>query len=132
MARTLPRAKKLMIAVIGLGTVALGTAGVAGADSSTATPASAHHYDCTRAPKALARIQATEAQIAAGLPKLHAAQTRAQQKGKAKRADRLEKRIARMETPTFKARLEKRKAKIEAKCPGSSPAARTSAASVTA
>jgi hypothetical protein len=120
---TLPRAKKLVVGVAALGTVALGTAGAAGAATAASTPQpAAHHFNCARAPKVLAHIQKVEADIAAGLPKLHAAETKAQKKGNTKRVDRLKKRISRLESPAFKARLDKQKSKVEAKCPVNAPA----------
>ncbi len=122
MTRTLPRAKKLVIGVAALGTVALGTAGVAGAAATTTNPQAARHFNCARAPKVLAHIGKVESDIAAGLPKLHAAETKAQQKGNTKRVDRLKKRISRLESPAYKARLDKQKSKIEAKCQVNAPA----------
>lgn len=131
---TFPMAKKLVIGVIALGTVALGTGGIAGAahPHGTTIKAHGHHVNCARASKVLARIEATEARIAAGLPQLHAAASRAVRRGDQARADRINKRIGRMENPAFKARLEKRKAKIQAACPGVTPAPTASKASVTA
>lgn len=133
MTRRLAIAKKLVIGTVALGSVALGTAGVAGADTTTTTaPKAAKHFNCARAPKVLARIQSTEAKIAAGLPTLNSAESKARQKGRTTRADRIQKRIRRMESPTFKARLDKRKAKIEAACNISAPTANsTSASSIT-
>jgi hypothetical protein len=62
-----------------------------------------HHFDCVRAPKALARLRAAEARIATGLPRLNAAET------------------ARLESTATKARLDERIANIEAKCHVSAP-----------
>jgi hypothetical protein len=133
MTRRFPTAKKLVIGAVALGTVTLGTAGVAGADTATATTAHPpHHINCARASKALARIQATESHIASGLPKLRAAAAKAQQKGKTTRVDRIKKRISRLENPAYKARLEQRKAKIEAACHASAPSASSTSTSATA
>ncbi|MGH9079882.1 MAG: hypothetical protein ACRDYE_07400 [Acidimicrobiales bacterium] len=108
-----------------VGTVALGTAGVAGAAPTTA-PKAALHINCARAPKALARTEAAEARIATRLSKLGAAETKAQQHGNTTRAERIERRITRLEGAAHKARLDKRKANIEAKCHVSAPLAPSS------
>lgn len=131
---TFPMAKKLVIGVIALGTVSLGTGGMAGAADPpvTTTKGHGHHVNCARASKVLARIEVTEARIAAGLPQLHAAASRAVHRGDQARADRINKRIGRMEAPAFKARLEKRKAKIQAACPGVTPPPTARKSSVTA
>jgi hypothetical protein len=111
--------RKVVTGVVALGVLTLGMGGVAGAAS--ATPKAGHHFNCANATKALTRIQKTEADIAAGLPKLHAAEAKAAKAGNTKRADRLDKRIARFESTKFKARLAKRAANIEAKCQVAAP-----------
>lgn len=126
MTRTFATAKKVVLGVAALGTVALGPAGVAGAATATTNPPAARHFNCARAPKVLAHIEKVEADIAAGLPKLHAAETKAQQKGKTARVDRLKKHISRLERPAYKARLDKQKARIEAKCQVNAPATSSS------
>jgi hypothetical protein len=105
---------------VALGVLTLGMGGVAGA-ATTATPKAGRHFNCANATKALTRIQKTEADIAAGLPKLHAAEAKAVRAGNTKRADRLNKRIARFESPKLKARLAKRAATIEARCQVAAP-----------
>ncbi len=132
MTRTIPSAKKLVVGVVTLGTVALGivglgTSGVAAA--APAAPRAARHFNCARASKVLAHIQAVESNIAAGWPKLNAAEATARQKGKTRRVDHLKKRISRLESPAYKARLEKQKSRIEAKCQVNSPATSSSGAS---
>jgi hypothetical protein len=104
---------------VAAGVLTLGMAGGAGA--ATPTPKAGAHFNCARATTALNRIDKAEARIAAGLPKLHTAASKAQQAGKATRADHLKKRIARYESPAFKARLAKRAAAIEAKCHVTAP-----------
>lgn len=122
----IPSAKKLIVGVVAVGALSVGAAGVAGATTTTSAPSStpaAHTFNCANATKRLARIQKVEGDIAAGLPKLTAAQAKAASAGKTKRADRLEKRITRLKSPTFKARLDKATSAIEAKCNVSAPAA---------
>jgi hypothetical protein len=112
---------------VAAGLLALGTAGVAGAATPAAgttatapllTPGNGRlaHFDCTRAPHVLARIQKAEARIASGLPKLTAAEARAAAAGETGRADRIQKVITRLESPTLTSRLHKLVAAVEAKC----------------
>jgi hypothetical protein len=114
-------ARKVVTGVVALGVLTLGMGGMAGAASATTTPKAGRHFNCANATKALTRIQKAEADIAAGLPKLHAKEAKAATAGNTKRADRLNKRIARMESTKFKARLAKRAATIEAKCQVAAP-----------
>jgi hypothetical protein len=123
MTHGLSTVKRLMIGAVAVGSMALTTAGVAAAAPSGSAAKGASHFNCARATKVLARIQATEARIARRLPQLNAAETKAKQNGNTKRADRISRRIARLENPSYKARLDKRKAKIEAKCQVSAPPA---------
>ncbi len=116
MKKLIPAGKSLLIGAVAVGALSLGTAGVAGA----AAPAP-HHYNCARATKALTRIEKEQARIAAGLPKLKASEARAVAKGKTVRAARLEKRIKRWESATFKAHLTKQSAYIQASCKVSAP-----------
>ena len=106
--------RKVVTGAVALGVLTLGMGGVAGA-ATTTTPKAGRHF------KALTRIQKAEADIAAGLPKLHAAEAKAAKAGNTKREDRLNKRIARFESTKFKARLAKRAANIEAKCQVAAP-----------
>ena len=124
MTHVLPTAKKLMVGVVAVGALSVGAAGVAGATttgSSNPTPATSAHFNCANATKVLDRIQKGAADIAAGLPKLTAAQAKAAAAGNTKRAERLQKRITRLESATFKARLDKAASLIEAKCHVASP-----------
>ena len=138
MGRTIPPFRKLLVATVAAGALALGTAGVAGASAPTlaassgtpvattpqAAPATGRlsHFSCARAGKALARIQRAEAAIAAGLPKLHAAESKATASGRARRAARIQKAINRLGRPGESARLQKLATGIEAKCNVSAPA----------
>jgi hypothetical protein len=108
--------KSLLVGAVAVGALSLGTVGMAGA----ATP-TARHFNCARATKTLTRIEKNEAHIVAGLPKLEAREAKALAEGKTTRAARIEKRINRWESATFKARLTKRSAGIEAKCNVSAP-----------
>ncbi len=98
------------------------------ATPNTKTPASGvpkvgKNFNCANATKVLTRIQKGEAQIAAGLPKLTAAEAKAQAAGNTTRATRIQNRITRLESPAFKARLDKISQKIEAKCNVPAPTA---------
>jgi hypothetical protein len=132
--------KKIVIisaAAVAAGTLSFGAVGLAGAapaQSSTSpapnakTPASGvpkagKNFNCANATKVLTRIQTGEAQIAAGLPKLTAAEATAKANGNTTRATRIQKRITRLESATFKARLDKVSQKIEAKCNVPAPTA---------
>ena len=106
MGRTIPPFRKLLVATVAAGALALGTAGVAGASGPTATAGAGapvattphatgaagrlRHFSCARAPKALTRIQ---------------------------------KRIDRLSRPGEVARLQKLEKAIGAKCDGSAPVA---------
>jgi hypothetical protein len=122
MNQMIPAAKRILIGAVAVGALSFGTAGAAGAASSPTVPAVGSHFNCANATKVLTRIEKGEARIAAGLPKLTAAQAKAQQAGNTRRADRLKKRIDRFESAAFKARLAKASAAIEAKCHVSAPA----------
>ena len=118
--------QKLAVGALVAGSLALGTAGMASASTPTnspsaSTPAAANQFNCANATKALTRIQKVEGRINAGLPKLTAAQQKASSAGHTKRADRLQKRITRLESAAFKQRLQTRSQKIESKCNVSAP-----------
>jgi hypothetical protein len=118
--------KKLVVGALVAGSLTLGTAGIASASTPTTSPAAsapapAKQFNCANATKALTRIQKVEGRITAGLPKLTAAQQKASGAGKTKRADRLQKRITRLESPAFKQRLQNRTQKIESTCNVSAP-----------
>lgn len=81
------------------------------------------NFNCANATKVLTRIQKGEAQIAAGLPKLTAAEAKAKADGNTTRATRIQARITHLESATFKARLDKASQLIEAKCHVAAPAA---------
>ncbi len=134
MKHVIPTARKLIVGVAAVGALSLGAAGMAGAATtgSTATATATGsgrlaHFDCANATKVLDKIQTGEASIASGLPKLTAAQAKAAAAGNTQRADRLQKRITRLESTTFKSRLDKAASAIEAKCnvaaPGGIPSA---------
>jgi hypothetical protein len=118
---------KLVVGAVALGSLSIGTAGWAGAATTTPTTAPAttpaRHFNCARATKVLTRIDKVEARIAAKLPGLTARKARAAKAGRTKRAARLQKEITRFESPKFSARLTKASAAIEAKCHVSAPAA---------
>jgi hypothetical protein len=129
MQQLIPTVKKAIVGVVAVGALSVGVAGAAGAATPTpATPASTRlaRFNCANATSVLDRIQKGEADIAAGLPKLTAAQAKAAAAGHTKVADKLQKRITRLESAGFKARLDKATSAIEAKChvgSGGSPAA---------
>jgi hypothetical protein len=110
--KLIPAGKALLVGAVAVGALSLGTAGVAGAASPASAPALGKKFNCANATKALTRIEKTESRIGAGLPKLNAAEGKATAKGHTRRAERLKKRIARLENPALKARLVKRAAAI--------------------
>jgi hypothetical protein len=133
-----PHLKAVAIGVVAAGVLAVGLAGIASASPSGAPtttthtlsiPRSLRHFDvgrfnCADVTKALTRIGKVEAHVAAGLPKLTAAQAQAARNGHPVRARRLERRISRLESATFGARLTRVSAAIEPKCHVSAPAVR--------
>jgi len=124
--KLIPAGKALLVGTVAVGALSLGTVGIAGAASPTSTPAApalAKKFNCANATKALTRIEKAEARISAGLPKLNAAESKATAKGHTRRAERLKKRLSRLENPAYKARLVKRAAAIEAKCDVPAPSA---------
>jgi hypothetical protein len=128
MSNLVSTAKKALVGVVAVGALSMGSAGIAGAATTTTAPTSVAHFNCARAGKVLARIEKGEAHIAAGLPRLTAAEAKAKANGNTARAARIEKRIARLESSTFKARLTRVSAAIEAKCHVSAPTTSTSGA----
>ena len=145
MGRTGHTLRTMIIGMTAVGAIAIGIAGIAGtagvagatAPVAGATPAaptgttrsqpdtgsdSAAHFNCARAPLALARIQRIEARISAGLPKLNQAEARAKAAGNTQRAARIQKRINRLDSPALKSRLDRLTARIGAKCSASTPA----------
>ena len=120
MNKLVPVAKKLVVGAVAVGALAVGTVGVAGA-ATTTTPRAAATFNCARADRVLTRIQKGETRIAAGLPKLTAAEAKATAAGRTKLAAGLQKRITRLESSQFTARLDRLSAAIEAKCPSSAP-----------
>jgi hypothetical protein len=112
--------RRLTAVLVAAGTLSLGAAGVAGAATTPATPAV--HVNCARAPQALTRIERAESRIAAGLPRLNQAERRAAADGHPRRAHRLARRIARLESSSAHTRLTRRSAAIEAACHVSAPA----------
>ena len=131
--------RKLAVATVAAGALALGTAGVAGASAPTVTASSGSpaastqptagpkaplsHFSCSRSTKALARIHKVEAGIAAGLPRLHAAEAKAKAAGATRRAARIQRVITRLERPGATARLQRLATAIEAKCHVGAPTA---------
>lgn len=139
MGRTMHATGRLVAGAIAVGTITLGTAGAASATAPTASSLAPTanapapllaagsgrlaHFDCGRAAHVLARIQRGEAGISVGLPKLTAAEARARAAGDTVRADRIQRRITRLESPKFKGRLDRLAAGIEAKCHAPAPQA---------
>ncbi|HUY65543.1 MAG TPA: hypothetical protein VMV06_01895 [Acidimicrobiales bacterium] len=132
--------KKIVIitaAAAAAGALSFGAVGLAGAASapssnpptptaqtpSSQVPKAGRNFNCANASKVLARIQKIEGQIAAGLPKLTAAEAKATANGNTTRATKIQNRITRLESSTFKARLDKVSQKIEAKCNVAAPTA---------
>jgi hypothetical protein len=88
---------------------------------ATRVPKVGKTFNCANADNVLARIQKGEARIAAGLPKLTAAQTKAQAAGHIRRAARLQKVITRAKSAAFAARLDKVSQKIVTVCHVAAP-----------
>ena len=126
-----PVVKRLAVGVVALGALSLGWTGLAGAAAPAKGPVVTSTFNCARAPKVLSRIEKGEARIAAGLPRLTAAEAKAKKAGHTKRAARLEKRIAHFTSAKFATRLHKAAAAIEAKCHVSAPPAAPSGSSPT-
>jgi hypothetical protein len=126
----IPHLKAVGVGVVAVGVLALGLVGMASASPAVTPTASAHtvsitktvgefnapQFNCADATNVLTRIDKAEARIAAGLPKLTAAQARAGRNRHLIRAHRLERRVNRLESPRFRARLTRDSAAIEAKC----------------
>jgi hypothetical protein len=132
----------MIIGMTAAGAIVIGIAGTAGAawgaapvtGATAATPAGATkslpqsgaeraaHFNCDRAPRALARIHRIEARITAGLPRLNRAEARAKAAGNTQRADRIQKLINRLDSPALKSRLDRLTARIDAKCSAKMPA----------
>ncbi len=126
MGRTRHTLRAMIIGVAAAGTVVVGIAGTAGAVAPVTGAAShsarADRFNCARAPRALARIQRIEANITAGLPKLHRAEARAKAAGNTQRVARIQKRISRLDSPAVKSRLDRQTARINARCSVPTPA----------
>ncbi len=129
MSRRIPNAKKLVSGLVAAGALSLALAGgleaaPAGAAAPallTSAPRVGPHFNCDRAAKVQARIERTETQIAKGFPALANRQAKAKARGKTNRANRLQKRLSRLESPQLKDRLTKASQAIEAKCHVSLP-----------
>ncbi len=136
MGRTGHAIRTMIIATTAVGAIVIGIAVTAGAaaPAAGATAAAsagaaqslphtgsdrAAHFDCARAPRALARIQRIEKRIAAGLPRLNRAVARAKAAGNTQRSARIQTMINRLESPALKSRLDRLTSRIEAKCSAS-------------
>ncbi len=135
MTNVVPAASRMAVGVVAAVLLSLGAGGIAGAASPAPAPGSPttsptdpspappsttaparRHFDCDRAPRALARIQKVERDIKSGLPKLNQAEQRAKSAGKTTRAQRIQRRIERLENPRTTARLDRLTQRIEARC----------------
>jgi len=111
-----------IIATAALGTgLALGGATTAWASPSVTVAAK---FNCSNAPKALARIADAESKAQAWVTKAQAREAAATQAGHTKLADRIARRIAAVERR--EARGTRLTERIEAACPGSSSQGSTS------
>jgi hypothetical protein len=129
MNQLIPTARKFVVGLAAVGALTIGAASLAGAatptpsaTTATSAPPAAAHVSCTRATKVLTRIQRGQAHIAAGLPRLTAAEAKATQSGNTARAARIKRRIDRLESTQFKDRLTKAASAIEARCHVAAPA----------
>ena len=122
--------KKLAVAMVVAGAMSLGSVGVAvaapasgsgtGGGAGAPLPKVGKHLSCAEAPTVLARLDKGEAWIGRRLPKLQAAEQKAQQHGDTTLAQRIEKRVDRFTTLQTKANS--LIAKVEAECPAAAPA----------
>jgi hypothetical protein len=91
---------------------------------STAPAVSSGTFNCANAPRALARIAKLESKAQVWAPKAEAREAKAVAADKTKVADRIGRRVKRVEA--LEARGTARAGKIQALCPGSSPTTGTS------
>ena len=127
---------KLAVATVVAGVLAVGGYGVAGAVTASnpgasphnaSAPAAHHRLTCADAPKVLARLDKIDARITTRLPKLQAAEQKAQQAGHPKLAKLIGHRVTRLEH--VQSRITKLEARIDKRCPQTSaPATSTTAA----
>jgi hypothetical protein len=123
--------KKLAVAMVVSGVLALGSVGVAvaapasgsGSGGTSGTPNVHRHINCANAPRILARIDKVEGRITARLAKLGTAEHWATQHNHQKLAQRVQSRIDKLGGRLTKAHTLANK--IEAACPGATPAAGT-------
>ena len=116
--------RKLLAGAALAGTLTLGYAGVAGAQTSSlsttgaSTPAAAPHIDCTKAEATLAKLHQRDEAVKDRLAKLEARVQQLRQNGHTKRADLLQQRIDTVQGRLSKveARLSKVEARVDAKC----------------
>jgi hypothetical protein len=120
MSRFVPMAAKLVAATVVVGAISLAASGAAGAISLSA-PKVGPNFNCHRATRVLTRIERVEAHIDKGLPTLTKREAAANARGNTKRADRLAKRIAKLESTSSNKALTKAAQAIEAKCHVSAP-----------
>jgi hypothetical protein len=115
--------KRLAVCAVAVGALSLGGTGLAGA-ASTTSPTVKVTVTCARANKVMTRIGKAQARVEARLPKVTAAEAKAQKAGRTgiathlqKLLARMEKRIAHIKSAKVTARLQKAKSALAAKCP---------------
>ena len=115
---------------LGLATPAFAAVGVTAGTSTSAggsTAGQGASPGCSKAAIRLARLDKVQTRIAAALPKLEAAESKAQSNGHPKLAARLARRVSRLERRQEQAK--DRSTRIEQRCPGVSPSAGGSSSS---
>lgn len=124
MKQVVQASRVVVVTVVAAGLLTMGAVWLSGSASAgpLTSPKAISRFNCDRATKVLTRFQKLEAQISAGLPKLNAAEAKAKAKGNTKRVDRLQKRITKLESSTFKDRLTSATSAIENKCHVAAPA----------
>ena len=122
-------AKFVTAAVLGAAVTA-GTTAPAFAAASGSSGSSSPAVSCTRAQQVVDRLTKVDVRITTVLPKLQAAETKAEQAGHSKLAARIEKRIGRLQK--LRSRDEKRIARIEGRCPGVTASSGTSSSATAA
>ncbi len=132
--------EKVAVAMVVTGALAVGSVGVAvaapsggssgGPSASAPAAAGKGHPRCSRAPRALARIEKAEGRITARLTRLQGRERWAQANSQPGLADRIRARIARLET--LRAKGDKLAATISARCRASGTGSTGSTGSIAA
>ena len=129
---------KILVAVAIAGSMTLGIAGVAGAQTTATSPTvspttPSHHIDCAKAEAVIAKLHVRDAAIKARIVKAEARVDALRQAGHNAQADKLAKRIETVKDRLTKveARLTKVEARVDQKCNVTPPVGASSTTSTT-